>query len=248
VRRRICSLAVIVVVALGAGACGGGGKRPKLAKAQPAVPATTTTTAIPVHLVATVKPELKTINIYPDPAAPTPTAHLSNPTGYNAPRVFLVAQQQQPDWLLVELPTRPNGSTGWVKASDVTLAQNLWRMRVDLVTHTLTVWNGADVVHTESVAVGKPATPTPTGDFYIAENLTVPKFQYAAYGPFAFGLSAHSNVYTSFGGGDGQVGLHGTGDPSSIGKATSNGCIRISNEGITKLIKIVPPGTPIEIA
>src|SRR3954471_6849952 len=164
-----------------------------------------------------------------------------------ATRVFLV-DGEDGGWLLVDLPTRPNGSTGWVKASDVTLAANQWRMRVDLASHMLTVWNGAAVVHTESVAVGKPSTPTPAGDFYIAENLTVPKFQYAAYGPFAFGLSAHSNVYTSFGGGDGQVGLHGTGDPSSIGKATSNGCIRISNDGVTKLIKIVPPGTPIAIA
>ena len=119
---------------------------------------------------------------------------------------------------------------------------------MDLGAHKVTVWNGADVVHTETVAVGKSSTPTPTGEFYIAENLTVPSFQRAAYGPFAFGLSAHSNVYTSFGGGDGQVGMHGTGDPSSIGKATSNGCIRLSNEGITKLIKIVPPGTPVEIA
>src|SRR3954471_14684360 len=88
VRRRICSLAVIAVVALGAGACGGGGQRPKLARSRPAAPATTTTTAIPVHLVAAVKPELKTINVYADPTAPTPKEHLSNPTGYNAPRVF----------------------------------------------------------------------------------------------------------------------------------------------------------------
>jgi len=247
VRRRICSLAVIVVVALSGGACGGGGTKQKLARAKPAVPATTTTTAVPVYLVATVRPDLKSIGVYADPSAPAPAQQLSKLTRYNAPRVFLVAQQQ-PDWLLVNLPTRPNGSTGWIKTSDVTLAQDGWRMRVDLAAHTLTVWNGADVVHTESVAVGKPATPTPTGNFYIAENLTVPKFQYAAYGPYAFGLSAHSNVYTTFGSGDGQIGLHGTGEPSSIGKATSNGCIRISNEGITQLIKMIPPGTPIEIA
>jgi lipoprotein-anchoring transpeptidase ErfK/SrfK len=244
VRRRISTLAVLAVVAFGVAACGGS-DRPKLAPAPVAQPATTTT-AFPMHQVATVRPDLKSVAVYPEPGAPAPKASLSNPTQYNVPRVFLVARQE-PDWLLVDLPTRPNESKGWIKASDVTVAENPWRIRVDLAAHKVTVWNGADVVHSEPAAVGKATTPTPTGRFYITENLTVPSFQYAAYGPFAFGLSAHSNVYTSFGGGDGQVGMHGTGSPSSIGKATSNGCIRLSNEGITKLIKIVPPGTPIEI-
>jgi lipoprotein-anchoring transpeptidase ErfK/SrfK len=43
------------------------------------------------------------------------------------------------------------------------------------------------------------------------------------------------------------LGLHGTGDPSSIGRDVSNGCIRMSNTGITKLAEILPLGVPIEI-
>ena len=81
----------------------------------------------------------------------------------------------------------------------------------------------------------------------VTEALTVPSFQRSAYGPYAFGTSAHSDVYTTFGAGDGTVGIHGTGDPSSLGKDVSHGCIRLSNDGITSLIHQVPLGTPVEI-
>jgi lipoprotein-anchoring transpeptidase ErfK/SrfK len=55
-------------------------------------------------------------------------------------------------------------------------------------------------------------------------------------------------VLYSFGdGGTGVLGLHGTGDPSSLGTDVSNGCIRMSNSGITKLAQVLPIGTPVEI-
>jgi lipoprotein-anchoring transpeptidase ErfK/SrfK len=69
-----------------------------------------------------------------------------------------------------------------------------------------------------------------------------------AYGPYAFGLSAHSNVLYSFGGGPGQIGLHGTNNPASLGTNASHGCIRISNAGITKLARLLPLGTPVTIS
>ena len=68
------------------------------------------------------------------------------------------------------------------------------------------------------------------------------------YGPFAFGLSAHSNVYARFGfGGDGRIGLHGTNDPSGLGHDVSHGCIRMSNPGIVKLVNVLPLGVPVNI-
>ena len=67
-------------------------------------------------------------------------------------------------------------------------------------------------------------------------------------GPWAFARSGFSEVLHSFGeGGTGVLGLHGTGDPSSIGRDVSNGCIRMSNAGITKLADLLPLGTPVEI-
>ena len=50
-----------------------------------------------------------------------------------------------------------------------------------------------------------------------------------------------------FGGGDGQFGIHGTNDPSGLGRDVSHGCIRMSNAGITLLAQTLPLGVPVEI-
>jgi lipoprotein-anchoring transpeptidase ErfK/SrfK len=236
-------LAAAVLLAVIVGACGKV-QRPSFGAP---VPSTTTTTTIPFRLVAETGTGLNTIGVYDAAGAPAPRVKLSNPTNDGVVRVFLVDEQEGPDWLRVDLPVRPNGSIGWIRSADVTLAPNYWRMRVELGAHRISVWNGPDLVHTEPVGVGTAAAPTPPGEYYVTEALTVPSFQRSAYGPFAFGISGHSNVYTSFGGGDGTIGIHGTGDPSSLGKDASHGCIRLSNDGITKLIKQVPLGTPVQI-
>jgi lipoprotein-anchoring transpeptidase ErfK/SrfK len=54
-------------------------------------------------------------------------------------------------------------------------------------------------------------------------------------------------VLTEFNGGDGQVGMHGTNAPSSIGRPVSNGCIRLPNDVIRKVRAYLPLGTPIEV-
>lgn len=46
--------------------------------------------------------------------------------------------------------------------------------------------------------------------------------------------------------GDGYA-LHGTDVPSSIGSAASHGCVRLRNEDIETLFRIVPVGTPVYI-
>ena len=89
--------------------------------------------------------------------------------------------------------------------------------------------------------------PTPTGTFYITELLKQSNAQ-GAYGPYAFGLSAFSNVLQSFGGGPGQIGLHGTNEPGVLGTSASHGCIRVSNTIIVRLAGLLPLGTPVVIA
>jgi lipoprotein-anchoring transpeptidase ErfK/SrfK len=235
------------VLLLAAIAFAGCGRLERPSVGAPAPPPTTTTTAVPFRVIAQVKPELKSIDVFDAADAPAPKLQLSNPNDYAAPRVFLVEQGQGTPWLKVSLPVRPNGSTGWIRSDDVTLQQDYWHIAVELTARRITVWNGDDVVHSEPVGIGAAASPTPPGEYFITEALTVPSFQHSAYGPYAFGTSAHSDVYTSFGGGDGTVGIHGTGDPSSLGKDVSHGCIRLSNDGITSLIHQVPLGTPVEI-
>jgi lipoprotein-anchoring transpeptidase ErfK/SrfK len=166
-------------------------------------------------------------------------------TEKGAPQSLLV-REQRGAWLRVALPGRPNGRSGWVRAAAVELSATDWRVEVSLAQRRLTVSRGGMVYGEHPVAVGKPSTPTPTGLFFLTDLLRPPQSG-GAYGPYAFGLSAFSEVVTSFGGGRGQIGLHGTDAPASIGTAASSGCLRIDNETVTALAAQLPLGTPVEI-
>jgi len=185
------------------------------------------------------------IGVYDSPTAPAPLISLSNKTEHGFPRVLLVAGQDG-DRVKVLLPVRPNGSVGWVRLSDVDMQEVSYWVRVDTASHSMTVGNGNELVTKDNVAVGTGGTPTPTGSFYITE-LVRPLGQ-PYYGPFAYTLSAHSDVLHSFMGGDGTIGMHGTNAPGSIGRAVSHGCIRLSNSTITMLAKTLPLGTPVFVS
>jgi lipoprotein-anchoring transpeptidase ErfK/SrfK len=55
-------------------------------------------------------------------------------------------------------------------------------------------------------------------------------------------------VYTTFEGGDGQIGIHGTNQPEVLGQDVSHGCIRVANAVITRLARQLPLGTPVTIS
>jgi lipoprotein-anchoring transpeptidase ErfK/SrfK len=207
--------------------------------------ATTTTTGRPVFTVATA--EVARVAVFDEAGAAEPARTLANPNPtYGTARVFLV-KEDRGDWLNVYIPVRPNGSTGWIRRSDVSLATHGWRIVVELGAHRLTAYEGTDVFLEAPVGVGTTATPTPGGLFYTTELIDVLPYQRAAYGPFAYGLSGYSEVWYDFAGGDGQFGIHGTGDPSSVGRDASNGCIRLTNDNIRKLAERLPLGVPVEI-
>lgn len=100
------------------------------------------------------------ISVFEAPGAAGPKLGLSNPNEDGAPRVFLVKSRRD-GWLEVLLPVRPNGSRGWIKESDVTLGNNLYRVKVELGAHHITVWNGATVIANEPVGVGTTDPPRP---------------------------------------------------------------------------------------
>ena len=183
--------------------------------------------------------------MYDDAGADRATQSLANPQPSGAPLVFLV-QQEQGDWLHVLLPVRPNGSTGWIRRSEVTLSQHTFRIVVRLSAHEITVYQGSSIFDQEPIGVGTHDTPTPGGLYYTKELLQPPNPN-GPYGPYAYGLSGYSNVLTSFAGGDGVIGIHGTNDPSLLGKDVSHGCIRMSNAGIEKLAATLPLGVPVDI-
>ena len=150
-------------------------------------------------------------------------------------------------WLHVELPIRPNGTTGWIPSASAKLTETGYRVAVSLAARTLTVTESGRTVLTVPVAVGKPATPTPTGRTYLWE-LVRPDDPNGPYGPYAFGLAEYSDAYSVFNGGDAQIGIHGQDEPETIGRAASNGCVRLPNSVITELAGMLPLGTPVDIS
>jgi hypothetical protein len=148
-------------------------------------------------------------------------------------------------WYRVQLPMKPNGVTGFVRASDVHVAAVRTRLHVDLSERRVTLFrDGRRVLHAVA-AVGSSATPTPTGRFYVNQRL-VPEDASGPFGPGAVGISAFSEVLTGWTQG-GPIALHGTNQPASIGRAVSNGCLRLENGVIQRIFDSALAGTPVII-
>jgi lipoprotein-anchoring transpeptidase ErfK/SrfK len=183
-------------------------------------------------------------------AGAEPLARFSrlNENGY--PTTFwivgaIVSSSCSASWYRVELPMRPNGTKGYVRPADVLVRRVTTKIEVDVSARRLTLYRAGKVVLTTKVAVGSPATPTPIGRYYVDQRL-VAADPHGPYGPAALGVSAFSNVLTGWAQG-GPIGIHGTNEPWSIGRAVSNGCIRVPNATLRRLFAAAGGGTPVVI-
>jgi lipoprotein-anchoring transpeptidase ErfK/SrfK len=167
---------------------------------------------------------------------------------YGVPTVFSLGDTSISSsgdvWYKAMMPAKPNGVTGFVPKTAVRLSVTPYRLVVDLSKKQMLLYQGCTVVSKYKVAIGKPSTPTPTGRFYLTGLFQAART--SAYGPYAFSTSAFSKVLTDWPFG-GIVGLHGTNDNSSIGRAVTHGCLRVFNKDITRLANAIPVGTPIDI-
>jgi lipoprotein-anchoring transpeptidase ErfK/SrfK len=169
---------------------------------------------------------------------------------WGSPTSFLVREAYRDaagrTWFEVFLPRRPNESTGWVRGEQVRSRPMLHQVEVDLSSRTARLLRDGRAVRSWPVGIGRQATPTPTGSFYITVKLRPPQIS-AVYGAWALGISGYSDVFDQFGTGDGQIALHGTTDPADLGREVSSGCIRLDNGAITHLARILPLGTPVTV-
>jgi lipoprotein-anchoring transpeptidase ErfK/SrfK len=166
-----------------------------------------------------------------------------------APQTFLIDDERAVAgavWYDVLLPVRPNGTTGWLRASDVRVVGLRYHLEVHLDAFRVDVFDGDRLDRSITIGVGTDQTPTPGGRYYIKELLRPPD-QTTVYGHFVFGLNGFSNVLLDWPGG-GVLGIHGTNDPSSIGRKASHGCIRMRNEDIEALAALLPLGTPVVVS
>ncbi len=149
-----------------------------------------------------------------------------------------------PDWYRVQLAVVPNGTVGWVRAWAVRTYRVRSRIVVDLSERSLRLYRSGTLALQTPVAVGASATPTPRGRYFVNERYELPDAR-GPFGPAALGISAHSNVLEHVWVQDGPIGIHGTNEPWSIGRAASHGCIRVANSVMRRLFRLAPAGTPI---
>nr|WP_218624898.1 L,D-transpeptidase [Sporosarcina sp. E16_3] len=108
---------------------------------------------------------------------------------------------------------------------------NLW---IDISTrkHRLKLYDDYHVIKIYPIAVGRIVTSTPMGTYRIINKQSNPG---GPFGAFWMGLSKR------------HYGIHGTNNPSSIGKNVSHGCIRMHNEDVLELASMIPIGTTVYI-
>jgi L,D-transpeptidase catalytic domain len=221
------------------------------------VPApTTTTSTIPVPVCPTpAVPAGTTITTLATPSTQN-LAYSATPGG---PAVGRVTEHwggpstrpvlaEEAGWVQIRLESRPDGSTGWLPASEVTLSTTPYTIVVSICNRSLTLFEGTTAAYSAPVGVGRPQWPTPMGPTFVDSIVATPRSQVYIYGPTVLILGTHSNVFTDFDGGDGTVAIHGyPSDPGSTdGVASSHGCVRSSPTTINT-VKQVPVGTPVDI-
>lgn len=119
------------------------------------------------------------------------------------------------------------------------------RIVISVSDHKLVLFSGERVLKIYDVAVGKPSTPSPKGEFKIVNhvknptwygpNTVVPPGKNNPLGTRWMGLSAKG------------YGIHGTNVPSSIGKSASHGCIRMRQADLEELFDLVDVGVTVEL-
>jgi lipoprotein-anchoring transpeptidase ErfK/SrfK len=157
----------------------------------------------------------------------------------------VVGRDCAPSWYRVQLPMRPNGSTGYVQVSEVEVVQLHTRVEVDLSDRRIEVFRGGRRILVTPTGVGRPGTPTPTGHYYV-NQLLLSDDPAGVFGPGGVGISAFAPRLTHWPQG-GPIAIHGTDQPATIGRAASLGCLRVPNDVVRWFFRNVPAGTPVLI-
>lgn len=138
-------------------------------------------------------------------------------------------------WTQVLLPSRPNGSTGWLKSAQLDQRETPYLIRVHLGSRQLELIRDGAAIGSWSVAIGAPETPTPVGRTFLLGSIVDAE---QSFSPLILPLGSHSDTLDTYGGGPGTVALHGWPDDSVFGSAISNGCIRVPADALDQLSQV----------
>lgn len=202
-----------------------------------AVPATTTSASIPL---APVDPDrqrptdgvlLGVKREVPVHAEPGDSAFARLPAHQLGAPTWVPMIERRGNWARVLLPSRPNGSAGWVDAGDskaIKAVVTPYRVDVDVAARRLSVRDDGREIGSWPVGVGSDRTPTPRGrTFLVAER-----------GKAGLALGAHSETTNS----PGPIELRGEPDPKAFGAASSDGSVQVPEAALQALQRL-PLGT-----
>lgn len=113
------------------------------------------------------------------------------------------------------------------------MARGGMHITINLAERRLYLYQADRLYGSYTIAIGKPSTPSPLGKWTIANKVILAGGQ--VYGTRWMGLSKP------------RYGIHGNNNVNSIGKAVSNGCIRMYNHDVEHVFTLVSIGTEVNI-
>lgn len=125
------------------------------------------------------------------------------------------------------------------------------RMYVDLEARWALYFLGDEVAGSWPVCIGRPGEETPPGDYRVKNKIENPPWMKVGQEAIPYGDPRNPLGTRWIGweqdGRQTSYGFHGTTDPSSIGTAGSDGCVRLRNEDVEVLFKVLPEGAQIRV-
>jgi hypothetical protein len=169
-------------------------------------------------------------------------ARLTRRTSFGSPEAVWVVRRSG-HWLGVISTQAGNGHVGWLPAAATSLSRVGWELKVSLRARRLTVLDYGKVAERYTVAVGAPASPTPTGRFAVTDRLSTGDPS-GPYGCCILALSAVAPHAIQGWDGGNRIAIHSTPETGSIGHDVSHGCMRLTLAEGQWLLNHIPLGTP----
>lgn len=123
------------------------------------------------------------------------------------------------------------------------------RLQIDLSSRRLTLYQGEMEMSHFPIAVGREGWQTPIGEWEVRQMIHDPAWRNPFTGRVVPGGDPENPLGDHWIGfwtdGENWIGMHGTPNPESVGRAASHGCIRLYNHDIAALFALVTVGTPV---
>ncbi len=127
------------------------------------------------------------------------------------------------------------------------LAEEKTKIVINIPATTLYLYQGDELIKAYRITVGRIDAPTPIGNFKVINKRINPTW-YPPDGRNPILPGPNNELGTRWIGIDKpHFGIHGTIKPREIGKATSDGCVRLKNKDIEELYPYVSLKTLVEI-